>query len=621
MTSPDMTEANIDRLAELFPNVITETLDADGKPKKAIDFDLLRQELSAHVVEGPQERYRLDWPGKREAAFAANAPIAKTLRPIREESVDFDTTKNLFIEGDNLEALKLLQESYLGKIKLIYIDPPYNTGNDFIYNDDYAETSHEYLVRSGQADGHGTRLVANTESNGRFHSDWLSMMLPRLKLARNLLTSDGLIFISIDEGEVAGLKLLCDEVFGTDNFLEQIAWKNKYNAGALSRGISNVHEYVLVYSRSPISSLAAPLDDEQRSAYRLQDDNFATRGGYVTQPLATRSKDPRPNLVYPIEWNGRDVWPDKQWLWSRERVEEALSRGEVVFSETRGKVSVRAKQYLRDENGVERLGKPVSVLIGPYNQSGTRDLEDLFETKVFDFPKPVDLIKYFAAFVVNGNRDKDFIVLDFFAGAGSSAHAILKLNAEDGGNRSYIAVQLPEPCPSNSEAALAGYATIAELSRERIRRAGRKVAEDAGLVGDAIDVGFRTLRVDATNMADVLRTPDDTGQHALTELENSVKPDRSGEDLLFQVLLDWGLELSMPITVEKVEGHDVFVVEDGALIACFDSELSPQLVRVIAKREPLRAVFRDSGFASDDARINAEQIFREISPATDVKAI
>ncbi|WP_349863714.1 site-specific DNA-methyltransferase [Leifsonia sp. WHRI 6310E] len=621
MHSPDLTQRNFDLIAELFPTVVTETLDAEGNPVWAVDIDALRQELADHVVEGPQERYQLDWPGKRAAAFAANAPIAKTLRPVREESVDFDTTKNLFIEGDNLDALKLLQESYLGKIKLVYIDPPYNTGNDFVYEDDFAESSADYLARSGQRSETGDRLVANTESNGRFHSDWLSMMYPRLKLARNLMAPSGLIFISIDEGEVSALKLMCDEVFGRENFLEQIAWKNKYNAGALARGISNVHEYVLVYSRNPIESLAAPLDDEQRSNYRLQDEKFGIRGGYVTQPLATRSKDPRPNLVYPIDWNGREVWPDKQWLWSRDRVEQALANNEVVFSESKGKVSVRVKQYLRDEQGVERLGKPVSVLIGPYNQSGTRDLEALFETKVFDFPKPIDLIKYFASFVVNGDTSKDFVVLDFFAGSGSAAHAIMQLNAEDGGRRKFITVQISEPTPESSEARRAGFTDLAALSRERIRRAGSKVIENGGFLASSLDVGFRTLRIDTSNLTDVLAAPGETAQADLLTTIESVKEGRTHEDLLFQVLLDWGLDLAEPVSVENIGGRPAFSVADDALIACFTDELTDDIVQAIAKRHPLRAVFKDSGFATDAARINAEQVFREVSPETDVRTV
>lgn len=621
MTSPDLTQTNINKIAELFPSVVTETVDELGGPRRSIDFDLLRQELSHHIVEGPQERYQLDWPGKRAAAFAANAPIAKTLRPVRAESVDFDTTKNLFIEGDNLEALKLLQESYLGKVRMIYIDPPYNTGNDFVYEDDFAESSAEYLARSGQTSDTGARLVSNTEANGRFHSDWLSMMYPRLKLARNLMAPSGLIFISIDEGEASSLKLMCDEIFGAENFLEQIAWKNKYNAGALARGISNVHEYVLVYSRNQIESLAAPLDNEQRANYKLRDEKFGTRGGYVTQPLATRSKDPRPNLVFPIEWNGREVWPDKQWLWSRDRVERALADDEIVFSESNGKVSVRVKQYLRDERGVERLGKPVSVLIGPYNQSGTRDLEALFENKVFDFPKPTDLIKYFASFVINGDTSKDYVVLDFFAGSGSAAHAIMQLNAEDGGTRKFIAVQIPEPTPLSSEARKAGITDLATLSRERIRRAGVKIAGDSGVFGGALDIGFRTMRIDTSNLADTLSTADDLVQIALIDSVGSVKPGRTDEDLLFQVLLDWGLDLTESIAIEAASGHRVFAISNDALIACFAGDVPSDVIRAIAERHPLRAVFKDSGFANDAARINAEQIFREISPETELRTI
>ncbi|WP_298338250.1 site-specific DNA-methyltransferase [Ferrimicrobium sp.] len=617
-----MTKRNIDQIAELFPQVITETLDSEGNLRRAVDFDLLRQELSDHIVEGPHERYQLDWPGKRTSAFAANAPIAKTLRPVREESVDFDTTKNIFIEGDNLDALKLLQESYLGKIKLIYIDPPYNTGNDFIYRDDFSESNEEYLKRSGQKSDAGERLVANTGTSGRFHSDWLSMMHPRLKLARNLLTPGGLIFISIDEGEASALKLMCDEIFGHDNFVEQFAWKNKYGGGALSRGIANVHEYVLVYSRTPIESLAAPLDEDQRASYKLQDEKFARRGGFITQPLATRSKDPRPNLVYPIEWEKREVWPDKQWVWSRERVEQARENNEIVFSEANGKTSVRVKQYLRDESGVERLGKPVSVLIGPYNQAGTRDLETLFDTKVFDFPKPVALIKYFASFVVNGDTEQGFITLDFFAGSGSAAHAIMQLNAEDGGQRQFIAVQAPEVTPPSSEARRAGFETIAELSRERIRRAGAQIRADSGRrLGDLLDTGFRSFRVDMTNMAEVHTSPDLTAQSELPYHVDSIKPGRSADDLVFQVMLDWGLELSLPIEHERVASHELLTVGEYALIACFVDEVSDDIVRAIAKRNPLRVVFRDSGFANDAARINTEQILRELSPETEVRVI
>ncbi|WP_407689092.1 site-specific DNA-methyltransferase [Mycobacterium sp. HUMS_1102779] len=652
MTSPDMTEANIEKLAGLFPNVITEMLDADGNPKKAVDFDLLRQELSDHVVEGPQERYRLDWPGKREAAFAANAPIAKTLRPVREESVDFDTTKNLFIEGDNLEALKLLQESYLGKVKLIYIDPPYNTGNDFIYDDDYAETTDEYLLRSGQTDHDGAKLVANLESNGRFHSDWLDMIYPRLRLARNLLQVDGYIVVSIDDGEFSTMELLLDEVMGADNKLAVLVWdRNRKND---ARFFSVGHEYMLVYARNKASLTAAgtrlrepqpgvdeardfvvqlkarfgddwetiqtewrkwtnafPTDDERRKLGRFS--KVGPRGpfrddGDISWP---GGGGPRFEVLHPD--TGRPCrLPAGGWRFpTKARFDEEIASGRIVFGPDESTLP-RLIRYLFESEGLVMGSVHYS-----YAQTAAVDFAQLMGGKVFDNPKNWKdlrrLIEYLSG--------PDDVVVDFFAGSGSTAHAVLDLNADTGSTRRFIMMQIAEEADPKSEAAKAGYSSIAEITRDRIRRVGSTIIEGLGLTGDGIDVGFRNLKVDTTNMVDVLRTPDDTDQQALAVLEESVKPDRSGEDLLFQVLLDWGLDLTMPIAVEKLEGIEVFVVEDSALIACFDTEVSPGLVRAIAKRGPLRAVFRDSGFASDDARINAEQIFREVSPATDVKAI
>lgn len=617
--SPDPTERNIEQLGELFPGVVTETQDEEGNIRRVVDFDQLRQELSPGLVEGPLERYGLEWPGKREALFAANSPIAKTLRPVREKSVDYDGTGNLFIEGDNLDALKLLQESYLGKVKLIYIDPPYNTGKDFIYRDNFVEHVSDHLVQSNQMDEDGGRLVANPDASGRFHSNWLSMMYPRLRLARTLMADDGLIFISIDEGEAATLKLLCDQVFGSRNFVEQVAWKNKYGSGALSRGFANVHEYILIYSRTPLSSIAAPLNDEQKATYRLKDGNYDTRGPFITQPLATKSKDPRPNLVYPIAWNGREILPDKQWIWSKERLEEAIARDEVVFSEKAdGTVSVRMKQYLRDPDGVERLGKPVSLLIGPFNQQGTADLAELFSTKVFDFPKPVELIKYLASFVINDDPDKDFVFLDFFAGSGTSAQAIMELNESDGGSRRFIAIQMPEELPEDSAAAKSGFETIADISRERIRRAGERLNARHS---SRSDLGFRTLRVDTTNFSDMVRLPDEASQETLLNDAVNTKPSRSSEDILFECMVGWGLELSLPIEIETVSGYEIMTVDGGALIACFEEQLSSDLVRKMAEKEPLRAVFRDTGFESDSDRINTEQIFKELSSTTEVKVI
>lgn len=621
MTSPDLTDANIDKLAELFPSVVTETLDSDGNPKKAIDFDLLRQELSDHVVDGPQERYQLDWPGKRAAAFAANAPIAKTLRPVREESVDFDTTKNLFIEGDNLDALKLLQESYLGKVKLIYIDPPYNTGSDrFVYPDDFAQVNEEYLASSGQVDNLGRRLVTNLESNGRFHSDWLSMMYPRLKLARNLLADDGVIFVSIDDNEAAPLKSLLDEIFGAANFLTTVVWQKVYSPMNSATQFASVHDYIHVYARNgeKWASNLLPRTAEQDQAYKNPDDD--PRGRWKPADATAAAGHATPSQFYELvtpAGNQFNPPPGRAWLYTEPRFAEMVADNRVWFG-VNGEGRPAIKRFLNEV----KQGR-VAQTFWPYtevghNQDAKKELLSRIEFKssdvVFSTPKPTKLIRRMLQLATDPNAED--IVLDFFAGSGTTADAVIQQNAQDGGNRRYILVQLAEPVEENSS-----YATISSFSRERVRRAGQKVLEESGLTGDGLDAGFRAIKVDATNMADVLRSPDETDQLALHELTGSVKPGRSGEDLLFQVLLDWGLDLTMPIEVEQIDGYEVFVVEDGALIACFDDQVSPELVRTIAKREPLRAVFRDSGFASDDARINAEQVFREASPATDVKAI
>lgn len=637
MTSPDLTDANIDKLAELFPSVVTETRDGDGNPMMAVDFDLLRQELSDHVVEGPQERYQLDWPGKRAAAFAANAPIAKTLRPAREESVDFDTTKNLFIEGDNLDALKLLQESYLGQVKLIYIDPPYNTGNDFIYDDDFAESTSAYLARSGQVDDSGARLLTNSESNGRFHSDWLSMMYSRLKLARPFLADDGVIAISIDDNEQARVSQMLDELFGDDGKVAQvIVQANKGGRDYLP--LAQTHEYLMIYSRTggagiydlPRDTSALPLSDGI--------------GPYEARELRNRNpkfhSGNRPNLFYPFYINPditdehgyaavsllpRDGYKlealpmnsqgaESCWRWGREKAQGAIEVDDPVGSQVVGR-QVRSGSWniYEKHRPTTQKAKTIWDETEVRTEAGTREVRQLFGSSVFDHPKPVHLLKK----LLSISTTPKSLVMDFFAGSGSTAHAVMALNHEDGGNRQYIAIQLAEKCEPDTEAARAGFSTIADVAKERLRRAAaalpnRRINED---------VGFRVLKVDTTNMVDVWRSPDETDQLALYQLEDSVKHDRSGEDLLFQVLVDWGLELTMPINVEDIEGHEVFIVDDGALIAYFGSDVSAELTRAIAKREPLRAVFLDSGFNSDDARINAEQIFHEVSPATDVKAI
>ncbi|QUC13997.1 site-specific DNA-methyltransferase [Arachnia propionica] len=613
MTSPDFTQANIDKIAELFPNVMTESLDADGNPERAVDFDLLRQELSGHIIEGPQERYRLDWPGKRAAAFAANAPIAKTLRPVREESVNFDTTKNLFIEGDNLDALKLLQESYLGKVKLIYIDPPYNTGNDFVYKDDFAETSADYLARSGQRSETGDRLVANTEANGRFHSDWLSMMYPRLKLARNLLDKSGIIAISIDDNEVSNLRLACDEVFGRQNFVAQFVWTTKNAARGVPPKtlLMSNHEYIVVYARTIDSVRFQGLDRDEADFSNPDGD---PRGLWRSESMkATGAQDNFFTISDPRTGNEFHA----NWAFSRSRIAEMIADGLVLFPDSPEGMPRQKKfidSYVNDR-------KAFVTSLGWYStENATKSLMALFEgEKVFDFPKPLELLTFLIRQATSVHNED--LVMDLFAGSGSSAAATMKLNAEDGGDRRFVMVQLPEPIPARGAAGRIGIRNIADLSRERIRRMALGIGDRTGLVSVGLDLGFRSLRVDSSNRADVLKTADDTEQLGLDDLASSVKPDRSGEDLLFQVLLDWGLELSLPMTREHIDGREVLSVDADALVACFAESVTPEVVRGIAERGPLRAVFRDDAFDSDAARINAEQVFREVSPATEVRTI
>lgn len=627
MHSPDLTQQNIDRIAELFPTVMTERVEGEGESrvvKRAIDFDLLRQELSGHVVEGPQERYRLDWPGKREALFAANAPIAKTLRPVREDSVNFDTTQNLFIEGDNLDVLKLLQKSYLGKVKLIYIDPPYNTGNDFVYDDDFAEDNATYLLRSGQVDGAGGRLVANAESNGRFHSDWLSMIYPRLRLARNLLAEDGAMFVSIGDREHGNLRRVMDEVFGEANFLASIARVTKRSSNNGTH-FSPSKDHVLSYARNvaTLPGFSSPLSDEQIKGFNRED----SKGRYKEIGLYQAALK-HGGSTYPIECpDGTLVTPPGSvpWRWSKATFDAGLQSGLIVFKRTdtsplrnvrtgaQAEWNIYTKLYLDDrmEGGLI----PKDFIEDVQNSLASRELKALGIP--FDFPKPVALIKRF----LDHAATREGIVLDFFGGSGATAEAVLRQNAEDGGSRRFIVVQIDEPCDKNSAAADAGFETVAEIAKERIRRAGAKVVEEAGLAGWELDTGFRALKIDATNMVDLLRTPDGLEQARLPLYTDSIKFDRSHEDLLFQVLLDRGLELTMPIKVEKVDGRNLLTWGEGALIACFDADVTTTVVREIAARKPLGAVFRDAGFATDADRINAQQVFAEVSPGTDVKAI
>jgi len=624
MHSPDISQDNIAKIRALFPDCVTEAADDQGTIRLAIDFDQLRQTLSDHIVEGPQERYRLDWPGKREALLTANAPIAKTLRPCRDESVDFDTTQNLFIEGDNLDALKLLQESYLGKVKMIYIDPPYNTGNDFIYEDDFSENSEDFLVRSNQYDDQGGKLVANNESNGRFHSDWLTMLFSRLRVAKKLLKSDGVIFVSIDDGEVYNTRMACNEVFGVENFVECFVWKKSYGGGPKEKYAVTQHEYVLMYARNleSLAPFSLPYDPKKIDRYyKGKDEQFSIRGPFRLKPLeATKSMDARPNLVYDVELkDGRVIQPKRQWLWSEDRTLKALEKGEVIVIES-SPPTLNYKQYLKDESGIERGEKPFSVIDGIYTQHGTEDLSSLFDGKVLlQFPKPIDLLKNFI--MIGLGEDQNPIVVDFFAGSGTTAAAALQLSSETGRNLRWLLVQIADPCEDGSAAYRAGFATIADFTKERIRRAGRKILEGTHHEGWNRDVGFRVLKIDGSNMTDVYYRPDEVKQDELFGQVDSVKPDRTAEDLLFQVLIDWGVELTLQINRETLHGKTVYSVDGNALIACFETGVTDDLVKEIAARSPLRAVFRDTSFARDADRINAEQLFRQLSPGTELKAI
>jgi DNA methylase N-4/N-6 domain protein len=622
MESPDMTAQNIDRIAALFPNCITEMLDEEHSTpekkvyKRAVNFELLKQMLSPGVVDG-DEAYEFTWVGKKAAIVEANKPIRKTLRPCVAESKDWDTTENLYIEGDNLEVLKLLQESYLGKVKMVYIDPPYNTGNDFIYADDFMRSQEEENEQMGMYDEDENRLFKNTDTNGRFHSDWCSMIYSRLMLARGLLADTGLIFVSIDDCELTNMRRICDEVFGETNFVDTIIWKKRYGGGAKEKWLVSLQEYVLVYCKNAalLGELYVPLTkDSIERYYQKKDENYATRGGYRTHPLeATKSMDARANLVYPIPApDGSEIWPKRQWLWSKDRAYEALVKGELeIYQGNDGSWQVATKQYLRDADGTERLGKMFSIIENIYTQHGTNEMISLMgNAKIFPFPKPSSFVKQLLPLA----SDKDSIVLDFFSGSATTAHAVMQLNAEDGGHRKFIMVQLPEPCDEASEAYKAGYKNICEIGKERIRRAGDKIKSESPMTTQDLDIGFRVLKLDDSNMKDVYYAPDDYDQGMLAGLESNIKDDRTDLDLLFGCLIDWGLPLSLPYKSEQLGGCTVHTYNDGDLIACFDANIPESVVKEIAQRKPLRAVFRDSGFASSPEKINVFEIFKLYMP-------
>ena len=628
--TPDLTSENIEKIAALFPNCITEMLDEERSTpekkvyKRAVNFEMLKQMLSPDVVDG-DEAYEFTWVGKKAAIVEANKPIRKTLRPCVAESKDWDNTENLYIEGDNLEVLKLLQESYLGKVKMIYIDPPYNTGNDFIYADDFKMESEEWKVESGEWSEEGDRLFKNTDTNGRFHSDWCSMIYSRLLLARNLLTDDGLIFVSIDNNEIENLRKICDEVFGESNCVSQLVWKNKYGAGGGTNSVAYVHEYILIYSKKEATSIVCDLSDELISAYNKQDEKYAVRGGYLTQPLASTSKGARANLMYPIFHEGNEIHPPKggRWIWSKEKFEQAYKNNEIVINRTKEGWSVRFKQYLKDENGVMRKGTQLSMITNVFNQEGTKEFANLMgDKRFFDFPKPVELICQLLKLEINGLSGESAIILDFFSGSATTAHAVMQLNAEDGGHRKFIMVQLPEKCDEKSESYKAGYKNICEIGKERIRRAGEKILKEQlannnstlNSPNSKLDIGFRVLKLDSTNMKDVYYAPCDYDQDFLHQLKSNIKDDRTDLDLLFGCLIEWGLPLSLPYKSEQIDGCTVHTYNDGDLIACFDANVPESVVKEIAQRRPLRAVFRDSGFASSPEKINVFEIFKLYMP-------
>ena len=623
--SPDLTAQNIDRIAALFPNCVTEMLDEERSTKekkvykRAINFELLKQMLSPDVVDG-DEAYEFTWVGKKAAIVEANKPIRKTLRPCIEESKNWDSTENLYIEGDNLEVLKLLQESYLGKVKMIYIDPPYNTGNDFIYADDFMRSQEEENEQMGMFDEDENRLFKNTDTNGRFHSDWCSMIYSRLMLARNLLSNDGIIFISIDDNEQENLKKICDEVFGTSNFLTCVTRATGTPTGGGFDGLVNELDYMLIYSKDIHSAHinGLPMSEEDSKIYDQEDE----RGKYLIRPLRRTGgedrREDRPTMYFPLTApDGTLVYPvgptgyESRWICSPETAKKMADEGMLAWKKTKrqGVETWQVYQKFYLENRTKAPGNLWNNIEG--NKKATRDVRNVFDSqKVFDFPKPIGFIKK----VLQIGSDSESIILDFFSGSATTAHAVMQLNAEDGGHRKFIMVQLPEKCDETSEAYKAGYKNICEIGKERIRRAGEKIKAESPMTTQDLDIGFRVLKLDDTNMKDVYYAADEYSQDMIAGLESNIKDDRTDLDLLFGCLIDWGLSLSLPYRSEQIDGCTVHTYNGGDLIACFDANIPESVVKTIAKRKPLRAVFRDSGFASSPEKINVFEIFKLYMP-------
>lgn len=623
MQSPDAMVGNVAKIAALFPQCVTERIGKDGHPELAVDFDKLREELSADALESGEERYQFTWPDKKASGRLANTPTTMTLRPCPEESVNFDNTQNLYIEGDNLEVLKILRENYLGAVKMIYIDPPYNTGNDFVYNDDFAQGRDEYEAGNGAFDAEGNQMLdpmqRNTEANGRFHTDWLNMIYPRLKVARELLSDDGVIFISIDDNEVENLKKICNEVFGESNFLTCITRSTGTPTGGGFDGLVNELDYILVYSKkSQFATINGLPMSEDDSAIYDQTDN---KGRYLTRSLRRTGgedrREDRPTMYYGLKApDGTIVFPkgptgyDSRWICGEPKYKELEANGLIEWKQNREEKWVPYQKFYL-ENRIKAPGNLWTDVEG--NKKATRDIRTIFDSdKVFDFPKPIGVL----AKIITIGAESDSIILDFFSGSATTAHAVMKLNAEDGGHRKFIMVQLPEVTDEKSEARKAGYANICEIGKERIRRAGKKVKEEAGLQGQDIDIGFRVLKLDSSNMEYVYYTPDDLTEQTLFNSVDNVKPDRTPLDLLFQVLPELNIELSARIEEKEVHGKKVFMVNGDQLIATFDTDVNESTITEIAKLRPIYFVMRDASAENDNVLDNFEQIFKHYSPDT-----
>ena len=625
LQSADGAQLNLDALYQIAPSCFTEVADpGTGGQKRVVNFDVLRQLLGDNAVEDAPEAYEFNWVGKQAARAEVLKPTKKTLRPVKEDSVDWDNTQNLYIEGDNLEVLKLLQKSYLGKVKMIYIDPPYNTGNDFVYHDDFAMSADEYAEASGSVDELGNKYIKNMDSNGRFHSDWCSMIYSRLMVARTLLSEDGVIFISIDDNEVENLRKICDEVLGENNFVTNIVWQSTAGSNT-GTDIVTVTENILVYTKNRnVFKFNGKLSDE--NSYTLSDEYENIRGKYSLDKMDRRRVGshysealnypitmPDGSLRYPGGYSEKSAegW---NYLWSKTKVDWGLKNGFIVFKQNNGVWNVYNKRYSKvdNEGNVIERSTPYRNLITSdicNTAQGTAEIRNLFGNRFFDFPKPTKIINILLNTVVR--KDKDSIILDFFSGSATTAHAVMQLNAEDGGNRQYIMVQLPEETPEDSEARKAGYNTIPDIAKERIRRAGKKIKEESPLTTADLDTGFRAFRLDEGNYEDVKRSPKEFKQDQLDLFLNNIKTDRNDLDLLFGCMLDWGVQLSLPMTQEVVDGKTIYTVNEGDLVACFAENVSEDVVKAMADKMPLRVIFRDSCFAQDADKINIYETFKQ----------